>query len=1013
MPDLHRPSTEGDGIRAERRNLTVVFADIVGSSALAVQLDPEDLREVVRTFHAACEEAVRRYDGHVAQYLGDGVLAYFGFPVAHEDEANRAVNAALQMVETVPALSLPYGSRLELRVGIATGPVVVGDLVGEGPGREFVLFGEAPNLAAWLQQCAKPNQILVAPQTRRLLGRAFEFVDLGEHSAKGHKRPVRIWRVVRPSAVHRFDARQGSHLTHFVGREAELAKLQEHFRAAKHGQAQLVGISGEPGIGKSRLIREFRERVAGENVHTLLLQCSSYHTSSPWYPVIRYLEDAAGIGHDLTPAAQLEKLESWIETCGDNQGALVPLVAALLSIPLGERYPPLTVTPQQQKKRTLDALIGWLRIRAAQNTVVLVCEDVQWIDPTSWELLELLLKEANDLALLTVLTFRPEFRAVQVNDFHGSIISLNRLETAEAACMVKAVVGRDDLPAVVVEQIVHKTDGVPLFVEEVTKVALEVRGVGKDNVASELRWVQTIPDSLHDSLMARLDQLVPMKIVAQISAAIGREFSLDLLEVVTTYTKAEIRKAIDSLVEKGLVFHVGDATGERYVFKHALVQDAAYASMLRDDRRHLHLRIAEALCSKFVDLAERAPELVAHHYTRASETRPAIQYWLKAGRKASARTAFAEAITHFQIALILLSELPESVERDRLEMQLQHSLASAFIAVKGFAADETIQAFRRALQLCDGLQGMPEIFAVLNGIAGAHLMRGEFERSRAVAEDLLVRAGYAGDTTALLMGHRVLGMALFLIGELDASRRELKEAIALYDPPCHAPLALVFAHDFKATAQAYLALASVLAGDIEGGLSHGREALAHAEGLRHPHSVCYVLTFHAAAHLAAGLPLAALPLTERVITLSNEYGFPQWSCAGKLLRGWVHIDSVDTQSGLDDVGASIHGIEATGATVWIPFGQYQLARALCKIGQREQALRLVDEILAEIQLTTGRWYEADVHRLRGDLLLSGGAPAPDVERCYEAAIEVARRQGARLLQLRAIKALRSLRQAKG
>jgi predicted ATPase len=513
--------------------------------------------------------------------------------------------------------------------------------------------------------------------------------------------------------------------------------------------------------------------------------------------------------------------------------------------------------------------------------------------------------------------------------------------------------------------------------------------------------------------MARLDQLAPMKVIAQIAATIGREFPLDLLEAVAPYPKHAVGMAIDQLLRTGLVFQRGNVTHQKYTFKHALVQDAAYASMLRHERRGLHIRIAEALCTKFVDLAENAPELVAHHYTQARETTPAINYWLKAGRLASSRTAFVEATTHFQIALNLLNELLESVERDELELQLQQALASAFIATRGFGAAETTNAFNRALQLCEKFEGAPQIFAVLHGMAGVHLMRGEFERSRRLAEDLLARARRQNDPTALLMGHRVLGMSLFVIGQLSYAEHELKSAMALYDPPRHAPLALVFSHDFKPTAQAYLGLASVLLGDIEAGLAHGHEALAHAEDLRHPHSICYVLTFLTGAYLVAGMPQAAYPLAERTITLSGEYGFLQWLSGGHLLRGWARVDIGEVEGGLDDIQTSISELEATGTLIWIQFAHYLLARAMAKTGQLSAATTLVDRTLAEIRLTAGRWYESEVHRLRGDLLLSSGNPVSDVEACYEAAIATAQRQGARLSQLRAMNGLGSLLRSQG
>ena len=1008
VPGLDQLPADAGGIKAERRHLTVLFCDVVGSSALSTRLDPEDLRHILRAFQNCCGDAIRNFDGHIARYMGDGILAYFGFPAAHEDDAERAVRAALQAIKSVSALSFPGTTPIEIRIGIATGLVVVGDLIGEGPSREFALIGEAPNLAAQLQQLAKPNQILVASNTQRLLGQLFELEDLGEQQVKGHSNPVRIWSVLRSSGVaSRFEARRSAHLTPFIGRDAELVLLHECFGKAKAGKGQFVAISGEPGIGKSRLITTFRRQLPRDSCRPLLFQCSSYHTSSPWYPVIRHLEDALDVSYDAPSSLKLQKLEALMDDVPHKKRALiVPLLASLLGIPTDPHYPPLDLTPQIQKQRTFAAMLELLLAQSERQPILLICEDIHWIDHTSLELLDLLRQNVSNRQIMVIASFRPEF-----NVPNGMIASINlsRLSPVLVVSMVKSLDDNGELPTPVIQQIVSKTDGVPLFVEEVTKTILN-DDLGTKGQVSGFAWNPNVPDTLHDSLMARLDRLTSTKTVAQVSAAIGREFAFELLEAVAPLPRQDVREAINRLQEAGLLHRRERSAVEMYSFKHALVQDAAYASMLRDERHLLHVRIAETLATKFVDVAEGAPEIVAFHYTQAREITPAIHQWLKAGRQASKRSAFMEAITHFQTALKLLEELQEDAQRFELELQLQQSLASASIAAKGFGADETMRALNRALNLCEKLGDTPQVFPVLNGLVGVHLMRGEFERARAVAQNLLALAQHSEDKTALLMGHRVLGMSLFVAGELNAAKRELQSAMELYDPEKHAALALVFSQDFRATAQAYLGLASVLLGDAEGGVAHGRDALAYAQHLRHWHSICYVLSFLAGAYLIAGNPRAAYPVAERTIASSTEHGFPQWSAGGLMLRGWARIDLGEVEAGLADIRNSIGGLEATGTLIWMQFAHFLLARALVASRELEPALELVDKILVEIGATGSRWYEAEIHRLKGDILRSQGKSLSEIESCYEAAISVARRQGARVWELGAVEALGALRE---
>ncbi|MFL5001779.1 MAG: AAA family ATPase [Xanthobacteraceae bacterium] len=1007
-----QPPQGAASLRAERRHLTVLFCDVVGSTALSARLDPEDLRAILYQFQSCCGEAIQRYDGHIFRLMGDGVLAYFGYPTAHEDDAERAVNAALQILQSISAVTVPGGQHIDVRIGIATGLVVVGDLIGEG--RELGLVGEAPNLASRLQQLASPNQILVAPRTRRLLGRLFDLEEMGEHRIPGIDGRVAVWRVVGPSSLaSRFEARRDAHFTPLVGRKSELKLLRRRYREAKRGKGRVVLVSGEPGVGKSRLIMALREQLAGEECRPVNIQCSSYHTSSAWYPIIRYLEDAAGITRETPPALKLDKLEAVVgRHAGKQVQSIVPLLAALLSIPVEGHYAPLELTPQQQKNRTFGAVLDLLEAQAEVQPIVLVVEDVHWIDPTSLELLGRIRDRAQRLPILAILLFRPGFSLGWGDQPHVTSMTIVRLDPAHVAAMVELVAGNQVLSPEIRDEIAAKTDGVPLFIEEMTKAVIESGRSSETRVATGLDSTLTVPDTLHESLMARLDQVASMKRVAQAAAVIGREFSFDLLEAIAPLSEVDLRVAIERLLESGLLFRSGHAGNDSYLFKHALVQDEAYASLLREERRGLHVRIAEVLCNKFIGTAEAAPEIVAHHYTRAGQRELAVEYWLKAGRRASERSAFAEAITHLETALKLLNELPATPNRDKIEVPVQQSLGSALIAVKGFGSVEASQAFERALELCNMFDDSPQTYAVLTGMVGVHLQRADFVRARELAQDLLDRADRQDDSTPKLMGHSALGMCLVLTGELPAGRDCLHRSLELYDVTRHGPLAFVFARDFKAMVQAHLALTDAALGNLDEGLAHGRAAVEHAERLRHPHSLCYALPFSAGAHVMCGDAEGAYPLAERTMVLAAEYGFPLWLAGGRLMRGWALLDLGDSHQGLSDIRQSLYELAAIGTVLWVQFGRYVLAQAMAKAGDGRGALGIIDEALSGITGDSGRWYAADLHRLKGDVLLEAGERA-EAEACYEAAIALAARQEARLWQLRAMNSLASLWRAQG
>jgi class 3 adenylate cyclase/predicted ATPase len=1000
--------------KAERRHLTVLICDIVGSTKLSAQLDPEDLAGVLRDFQSRCSEAIRRYGGHVARLMGDGVLAYFGFPAAHEDNAERAANTALSMLASISASGSCAEHDVKVRVGIATGLVIVGDLMGEGPAREFALVGEPPNLAARLQGRARPNQILVCPATRRLLGGQFDLKDGGEHALKGFERRVRVWQVIKSNTVEsRFEARQVSPPTRFVGRERELSLLNDNFWTAERGEGRLVLISGEPGIGKSRLIMALIQ-VLPQSGSVLSFQCSPYHTSSAWYPVIRYLEDAAGMEPDDPPALKLQKLETLVARhLAGESGDVALVLAALMKVPTDERHVRLELTSQQLKMRTFATLLALFSAQARGRPAVLVFEDAHWIDPTSLELLERLRDDIPNRRMLVLVLFRPELTLPWTDLPHVAALSLNRLDRTQVAAMIDALSGPGPLSRTTVDQITAKTDGVPLFIEEMTKAVLETAGPGAVDAAASPGVVPPplpVPETLHDSLMARLDQLASMKAIAQTAAVIGREFRLDLLEAIAGQPRSEVHAAIDRLLASGLLYRSGHLGDHNFTFKHSLVQEVAYSSLLNTERRELHSKIATALSQQFVAVAE--PELVAHHCTRAGQIGAAIEHWLAAGRQASERSAYVEASIHLRTALDLATKLAPSPERDRLELQLQHSLGSALAASKGYGNVEAEQAFVRALELSDRFEPSTQAFSLLNGVIGIHVARGEFEQSRRFAEELLVRARRQNEPTAQLMGHRALGMSLFVIGELPAARIELQNAVDLYDVTLHGPLASVVSLDFKVAALGYTGLAAVLQFDIADALKSGREAVAHAEQVRHAPSICYGLAFLAGAHLLCRDVDAVDTLVMRCAALAEEHGYAQWIAAGQMLGGWARLERGDARLALAKIRLGLETMEETGAHVWIQFTRYLLASALIAASEPEEADEVVDRELTKISGTCGRWYEAELHRIKGNAQRARGNPAV-AEACYGTAIAVAERQGALLCQLRAETDLASLRVAQG
>ncbi|HEX4184979.1 MAG TPA: AAA family ATPase [Stellaceae bacterium] len=1000
---------------AERRQLTVMFCDLVSSTALAAGLDPEDLREVITSYHRVVTDVVRSVDGFVAKYMGDGVLVYFGYPRAHEDDAERAVRAGLGVVDAVGRLGVK-SVKLQARVGIATGLVVVGDLIGEGSAQEQSVVGETPNLAARLQSLAEPDAVVIAAGTRRLVGDLFEYRDLGAVEVKGIAGPVAAWRVLRPSTVEsRFEALRGSALSPLIGRGEEIDLLLRRWARAKAGDGQVVLISGEPGLGKSRITAALAERLHAKPYLRLRYFCSPYHQDSALYPFIDQLGRASGFARDDAPATKLEKLEALLAlaTPPDEDAAFL---ADLLSLPTSERHPLPNLSPQRKKERTLEALIRQLEGLARRQPVVMVIEDAHWIDPTSRELLDLTVERVRSLPALLVVTFRPEFQPPWTGQPQVTMLALNRLDRRDRTALVEQIAGGKGLPDEVVAQIVDRTDGVPLFVEELTKSVLEsglLREEADRYVLDRPLPPFAIPTSLHDSLMARLDRLASVRLVAQTGAAIGREFSYELLHAVSRLPEDELQTALARLVASELVFQRGTLPDAIYSFKHALVQDAAHDSLLRSARQQLHGHIAEALERLSPELMDSQPELLAQHYTEARVAEKSVAYWGNAGRRSAARSAMTEAAVQLQKGLDQLALLPDTPKRQRQELEFQSALGAVLDTVRGQAAAETGRAFARARVLWEQLGSPSEFLRIPYGQSMHHALRGELDLARRLDDDLLRLSRQRNDSAGLVLGHLSSGLNLMLAGRFASSRSHLEEALGLYDPTSHRYLVDQAGTSHPhVTSQSHLGIVLSCLGFLDQALARSSAAIAEARRVNHPRSLAVSLTYGSRLLSIIGEIAALDERADQLVAVTTEQGFPVWRAAGTIYRGWVRVRNGDVAEGITILHSGSAAYRATGMGVFMPHFIALLAGACEIAGRFDEAATQLGEALQIIEGTGERWFAAELNRSKGQLLLRQGHVQAG-EELYQKALGIAREQEAKLWELRAAASLARLRRDQG
>jgi predicted ATPase len=956
---------------------------------------------------------IEQHHGNVAHYFDDGLLAYFGYPDAHEHDAESAVRAGLTLVGSAVQLSVGLTSRLQFRIGIASGLVVIGDVLGAGgKTKEQIAVGGTPNLASRLRAIADADSLIIAESTRRLLGELFAYRDLGPIALDGFAKPVRACQVLGVGTVEsRFEA-QHKNLTPLVGREEELELLMRRWRQAASGEGRVVLISGEAGIGKSRLTAALGERLKSELHARLRFFCSPHHTDSALYPTIRQLERAAGLERHDAPEAKLDKLASLLAASSELQTD-AQLVAELLSIPTGSRYAPLNWSPHRKKEQTFAALLRHLRDLSRKRPLFVVYEDVHWADPSSRELLDLTVERVANLSVLLVITFRPDFQPTWIGQAHVTPLALSRLNRRAAAALVAQVAKNNILPDEITAEILDRTDGVPLFVEEVTKAMLEAKASRNDGgrragVSTAPYPALAVPATLHASLMSRLDRLgFVAREIAQVGAAIGREFSYELIAAVTDHDDSALRIALDQLVDAGLVFRRGSLPDATFLFKHALVQDAAHGALLKSQRQHLHARIAQMLEERLPDHASAHPELVASHYAQAGLAEKAIEYWDKAGRLAVRRSTMAEAAAHFGKALESLATLPKGSQRRSSELALQLELAGTLTAVKGWASGEASEAYARARELCRDAPEGPNLVAALNGHRSILLNRAEFAAARQVADELLAVAERQDNPDARLTSHYGYGVILLFQAEFTRALQHLRQAITVHTGPINRSLILMPV-DPGVGGRSFAAWVLLMLGYPDQALALSRQAIASARELGYPYTVAYSLHVNCIFHQLLGDGTTVRQRSQELVALAREQGFPHFVGSGTCFRGWATMMlGGSIQDAISEMQQGLATKRATGAEIKVPYYFSLLAEAHRRASRIAEGISLLKRALALVERTDERWYEAELYRARAEAFMSS-SDRGNAERWLHRALGTAQRQGARFWELRAANSMARL-----
>jgi class 3 adenylate cyclase/tetratricopeptide (TPR) repeat protein len=996
----------------ERRQLTVLFCDMVGFTELANRVDPEVLQDIIRTYEDVCAVCIARYEGYVFQRLGDGIVSFFGYPLAHEEEAERAIHAGLSIIEKLAKLQVPEVGQLQVRIGIATGVVVVSSA-------EKGAVGETMNLASRLQGIAPVGCIVVSERVHRLAGGSFEYQDLGEQTLKGIVRPARAYRIVGVSqAASRFEAANQSELTPLVGRDAEFELLLKHWQLAQEGKGQVVLLSGEPGIGKSRVLSALLQRLESQGAQAVRFQSSPYHVNSAFWPSIDNFERALMFGRDESPDSKLDKLEALIVNRCSRPLADVRFVASMLSIPCEQRYGAISMTPHKYKDETLRALVDLSEAAAIKQSTVMLFEDAHWADPTSLEVLDLLIDRVRDIPLFIVLTHRPEFQSRWAHHGHVTGLNLSRLTREQSSAMVSGVVGAKALPAELLARILAKTDGVPLFVEELTKSILE-SGELKD-AGDRYEYVGsahsiTIPATLRDSLMARLDRFMPVKEIAQIGAAIGREFSHELLATVAPMNQAALDDGLERLTESGLAHRRGTPPQAVYTFKHALVQDAAYDSLLKSRRQELHGKIAHAIEANFPGIKTTEPEVLAHHLSTAGLTEAAIPLWLSAGERALKRMALSEAISHLDKGLELVATLPASSMRDASELGLRSLLGPAWTALRGWATPQVWTSLHPARALAKSLDRSDALVPIIWGLWVNVLTQGRVAESLPWAQEMLDIAKVSGNSDLLITGHTIACTCYYWMGDFSKVLEHGEKVHALYEDSKHSHLVDFTNNDPKTAAGGYIANATWMLGYPDRAVRLNDEMLTHARQRAHAFDLGWATSTGADVFSFRREPKVLRKRAEECERLGRENSMPVlWAMLAPRTYGLVLMPEGSFAECIATLEGALAIWEATGGKIDSPRLKAFQAEAMAALGDLEGALQVIALVIEQVERPgwQERYYFAEILRLKGWMLFLKG-DLEGAEQSYVASLNCARQQQAKSLELRTSTSLARLMQGQG
>ncbi len=1002
--------------RAERRRLTVMFCDLVGSTVLARRLDPEDLQEVIRRFFDTCSEAICGFNGYVAKYMGDGLLAYFGYPRAHEYDAERAIHAGLAMLDRVKTfpqqLSSSQEPEIAVRIGIATGQVIVGEVIGQETAKERSVFGETPHLAARLQALAAPNQLVIDSVTKRLVGSEFECMDHGTFSLKGFDTPIQVWAVLgsRPS-TSRFESYRSGPLAPFIGREYETALLLDRWHEALDGKGQIVLLCGEAGIGKSRLVQHLRDRLVWDHYETIQYQCSPHHTNTALYPVATYLRRAAGLASEDSTPTQLHKLATLMANNRLNDPVMITLVADMLSFHRDVQDLPLSVSSDKRKSMTLDTLVQYLERLADRSPVLLIVEDAHWLDPTTLDLMTRIIDHIKQTRVLVLITFRSDFKPTWVGQSHVTFLTLSRLPRRHSAELIAIMTGGKMIPQEVQQTILAKTDGVPLYIEALTENLLEagllVEGTDSYALGVPQREIR-IPDSLQALLMERVDKLGSIKEIVQIGAAIGREFSYELLRETVDVTERELDTALDLLKASGLIFQEGDPPAAKYIFKHALIQDAAYNTLPKKSRRSLHARIARALESKFAEWVGTEPELLAYHYEQAGEINSAVHYWQRAAHRDAARSEDAEALSHFNRTLHLLNMQPQSPERNALELELLIARGVSLLRLRGYASDEIRDNYHRAKTLSEEDSSSERHFLSIWGLWVFHLVRGTLTEACTLSESLLSWAAHQQNQDLLIRAHVSVGSTYFFLGRFGEAKAHLGEAKSLYDVSGQRSQILSYTQDPGITARIMLARTLWILGEADEVETLVAEAIRMAREMEHPYTLAFTLVTASRIYSILRDIQRTLSLSEEAIMLSTKNSFEVPLAWAMSLQGWAMIEQ-GKENGLERLAEGLSVAQRAKVSLNNTHTLALLAEKHLRDQHIAEGLVAIQQA-QELAVATGeRCWQAELLRLKGELLIAySDSSKSDAELCLSEAVSVARDQCAKMLELRAATSLAKL-----